>query len=326
MLKIEIRERTKMEKSFFEHLNPVGDDKMFLKSSVIQQLKSEYDNAALKVDKDIYRFLIIRIKNILIGNPKVLSEIISLFDVMFSLDVFYEVDAVTDKKKDSEIAKKIKSIFNYKAFRSSPFCISYLRELGFEARIPCPYCNFDELSIVTRDVDKNDLALLDLDHFVPQSKYPFLALSMYNLVPSCHNCNSRFKRETLFLVDTHINPFDKSFDDNFHFSLKTPYVFGMDIKDFIISYDSLSDFSDKTIIDLELIERYNTAKDKLIEKFNILSKMTSHKTNEIEILLEQTVNDEILELAEIPKNKEDITSYSLGKLKRDIYKDTWENN
>jgi len=33
-----------------------------------------------------------------------------------------------------------------------------------------------------------------LDHFLPQSIYPFLSLCLYNLIPSCYSCNSKFKK------------------------------------------------------------------------------------------------------------------------------------
>lgn len=33
-----------------------------------------------------------------------------------------------------------------------------------------------------------------LDHFLPQSKYPFFTLCLYNLIPSCYSCNSKFKK------------------------------------------------------------------------------------------------------------------------------------
>jgi hypothetical protein len=58
---------------------------------------------------------------------------------------------------------------------------------------PYPYCNRDDLRILedNQDLLDNDeravQALLDLDHFFPKYKYPFLTVSVFNLVPSCHN-------------------------------------------------------------------------------------------------------------------------------------------
>ena len=323
MLRIVIENSDNQEQAFFQNLNPIEKDGSYKKASLKVKLETEHKNAVSEIEKKLYEFLLNRLRIIIVGNPKSLNEIITEFNNNFTIDIFYETD-ITGRIKDSEIAKKLKVIFNYKSFRGSEFCVNYLRELGFEKRVPCPYCNFDELSIVTRDDNKSDLALLDLDHFVPQSKYPFLALSMYNLIPSCHNCNSSFKREILFLIDTHINPFDKSFDEYFRFSFKNPYFYGMDIEDLEIAYEPLQNFCDETIKDLNLIGRYNTAKEQLLEKFNIISKMRPTKKDEIENLLEEDIDTEILELAEIPQNHMQITKYKLGKLKRDVYQQMWK--
>ena len=51
----------------------------------------------------------------------------------------------------------------------------------------CPYCQRNYIS----SYGKKTTA--DLDHFYPKSLYPFLALSLYNFIPSCQVCNSRFK-------------------------------------------------------------------------------------------------------------------------------------
>ena len=64
----------------------------------------------------------------------------------------------------------------------------------------CPYCQRNYIS----SYGKKTTA--DLDHFYPKSLYPFLALSLYNFIPSCQICNSRFKgnkdaRDSLYLYD-----------------------------------------------------------------------------------------------------------------------------
>ena len=52
----------------------------------------------------------------------------------------------------------------------------------------------------------------DLDHFYPKSKYPFLAVTLSNLIPSCLFCNQRAKNATDF-YKTSIYPPNKIFDD-----------------------------------------------------------------------------------------------------------------
>lgn len=73
----------------------------------------------------------------------------------------------------------------------------------------CPYCQRNYISSFEENDDKRTTA--DLDHFYPKSLYPFLALSLYNFIPSCQICNSRFKGTK----DTYnsVYPYEESFDD-----------------------------------------------------------------------------------------------------------------
>ena len=102
----------------------------------------------------------------------------------------------------------------------------------------CPYCQRNYIS----SYDEKTTATLD--HFYPKADYPFLALSLYNFVPSCQVCNSIFKGD----VETRdsIYPYEEGFDElgvKFKTSKKVIYKI-LDKKD--------SDFSVK--IDCENIE------------------------------------------------------------------------
>ena len=50
----------------------------------------------------------------------------------------------------------------------------------------CPYCNRNYTFVVN---DENGKLRPEIDHFYPKSIYPFLAMSFYNLIPSCSICN-----------------------------------------------------------------------------------------------------------------------------------------
>ena len=68
----------------------------------------------------------------------------------------------------------------------------------------CPYCQRNYISNYEENNDEKTTA--DLDHFYPKSLYPFLALSLYNFIPSCQICNSRFKgnkdtRDSVYLYE-----------------------------------------------------------------------------------------------------------------------------
>lgn len=53
----------------------------------------------------------------------------------------------------------------------------------------CVYCNA-QLAVVVEKTAGGTQAKFQLDHIRPKSKYPFLAISFFNLCPSCGNCNS----------------------------------------------------------------------------------------------------------------------------------------
>ena len=58
----------------------------------------------------------------------------------------------------------------------------FFRELNIRT---CPYCNRH----YTFTLDKKVKAAPEFDHFYDKSNHPLLAVSFYNLVPSCHTCN-----------------------------------------------------------------------------------------------------------------------------------------
>lgn len=70
----------------------------------------------------------------------------------------------------------------------------------------CPYCNREYT--FSRKLRNGREVHPEFDHFYPKSKYPYLTLSLYNLVPSCHTCN-HLKMEH----EIGMNPYYKSFDD-----------------------------------------------------------------------------------------------------------------
>lgn len=51
----------------------------------------------------------------------------------------------------------------------------------------CPYCNAFEIELYRKKGE--DHVTGQLDHFHPKEYYPYLAMSKYNLVPSCSRCN-----------------------------------------------------------------------------------------------------------------------------------------
>ena len=113
----------------------------------------------------------------------------------------------------------------------------------------CPYCqrnyisnyeDYEENNSNNYKKNKTKKTTAHLDHFYPKSLYPFLALSLYNFIPSCQVCNSRlFKGNKDTLVS--IYPYEEGFDElgvKFKTSKKVIYeILGEKDSDFSVEID-----------------------------------------------------------------------------------------
>lgn len=170
----------------------------------------------------------------------------------------------------------------------------------------CPYCNRNYIFNFKKEKDLN--ATAQLDHFFDKKTYPFLAVSIYNLVPSCSTCNQRksAKQEDIFY------PFLESFNDYAKFEYKG-------IKD---KADRNGNFFDEDRILLELnpiSEDVDVKVKKHIEVFNLQNLYNEHKDIVSEILIKSEMYNEsyIEELMKnyegtLFKNKEDLMRLIFG--------------
>lgn len=85
----------------------------------------------------------------------------------------------------------------------------------------CPYCNAENVAVAQLPQYGQDkvpkLIAPALDHYFPQWRYPFLAISLYNLVPSCTRCNSVMKGAHIVNPRQEINPYRHSIARRFEF-------------------------------------------------------------------------------------------------------------
>jgi hypothetical protein len=135
-----------------------------------------------------------------------------------------------DKKLKSNDFKKYqkkfedlyeKNLSNVKAPFKKPFFNL------FEGLNVCPYCNRNFINPIYKEHSlggDNKNQSPDIEHFFPKSIYPFLSLSISNLLPSCAFCN-KIKSD----VDTYkhncLSPYEiKNSDFRFDFTLNTNQV------------------------------------------------------------------------------------------------------
>lgn len=117
----------------------------------------------------------------------------------------------------------------------------------------CPYCGMSYFSTIKKVRNGNVISEATLDHYLPKSKNRMLALNLYNLVPSCKNCNSSFKT---VLTNSIINPYFSSVEENIKFRMNYFNTDGM-LDIYNIAQGSLSTITDNHIEELSLKDRYN---------------------------------------------------------------------
>ena len=167
-----------------------------------------------KNPKSIYEFLRCIEKNldtILRGKPKMLYEISEEIQARFP-EAFHEPPKKS-KKEDYPLYYMPFAIFNYDTFTDSRKDFAYELTRKLDVSI-CPYCNREFIFTVEipqeRDTKKKCIIRPELDHYYPQSKFPLLALSFFNLIPSGHICNSNIKHDKELDFKSDLHPYVES--------------------------------------------------------------------------------------------------------------------
>ncbi len=150
--------------------------------------------------------------------------------------------------------KKVKYVLKNETFHSS----DVFDKLNVKN---CPYCNENPNYYFTNG--KSIRRTFEWDHFYPKEKFPFLAMSFYNLIPSCKVCN-HLKHENF---NNYLNPYEA-------YKTNETVGFYLDIKnsDFISnqnSFDVLSIYSkdsfgvklQNNFTDMYILGRFNKRKD-----------------------------------------------------------------
>lgn len=70
--------------------------------------------------------------------------------------------------------------------------------------LTCPYCNLAYGHTISRE--KSGGIRPSLDHFFDRATHPLFGISLNNLIPSCHHCNSSLKGSVNFRSIPHLNP------------------------------------------------------------------------------------------------------------------------
>lgn len=181
----------------------------------------------------------------------------------------------------------------------------------------CPYCNRNYIF----SINKKGSVKPEIDHFYPKSIYPYLAVSYFNLIPSCPTCNgfgSKEAKDTFYAYPIS-NPYElKENDFKFSVSPKSIDFFNVESKKYDFNSFEIELYGNKANLEIfKLEELYKQHKDIVLE---LLIKKAYYPKSYIEELKGFGFSeDEIYRYLMCNyKKEEDLHKRPLSKLIKDI--------
>lgn len=192
-------------------------------------LKDSYPDIALLDDcEKVMDLLEAELSTTLKGNLRELHKLLKSIDTLSSR--YLNTKKATYVLKFRPFIKCLSYIWNYNAFMvKSTFGVYNAYRLAESLGInTCPYCNrsYTHTICTLKHANQFDEHMRpEFDHFYSKSMFPFLALSFYNLVPSCHTCNAVLKHRADMNIEDHCHPYLEGYEEIFRFrtgiSIKT---------------------------------------------------------------------------------------------------------
>ena len=184
----------------------------------------------------------------------------------------------------------------------------------------CPYCDRNYITSYS-----NVYSTADLDHFYPQSDYPYLALNIYNFIPACAICNRNLKKSKKI----EINPREEEFGEDATFTLenKIDTYLNMELKDIDITIniknESYLKEKIKTNIEVfKLKEIYKIHSDYVFQMIrDIRFRGNENYLKSIEEIFQEERSKILKELILKPYKFKIENNEPLGKLTKDILKE-----
>ena len=230
------------------------------------------------------------------------------------------------KTKYSSKSNIIKQLFNYDKAKSKtitpklsklqPKISKFIQDkVGVDT---CYFCNIEFINKFknAKGEIKNGFTL---DHYIDKGKYPFLALSLYNLIPSCYTCNSKVKGSDEI---NNLSPSSSKFDFDervkFRTFMENDDLQIVDERDFrLLLKENFSDKYQEYIDGFLLNERYEYHKYKVIEMINKRKEYPDSRIKELAHLTQKTEEEVKQDLFGEYLNEE-LHKRPLSKLIRDV--------
>ena len=217
------------------------------------------------------------LQNIIIGQPNdLLTRNTNFFNHLGftpqNLDDYFNTkkeDRLSGYPVLHKVISDINSIFSYSDFSKADTnaygAYSLAKNLN---RRTCTYCNRIYTNTLSTNRGKKVMRP-QFDHWYPQTRFPVLAISFYNLIPSCYICNSSAKSDIVLDLLTHVHPYiDANQSDEFKFN----YVYRTSLDQYRI-FVTPTNINDKkafnTIKKLSIDEMYNAHHEELKDLIKI---------------------------------------------------------
>ena len=272
-----------------------------------------------------------KIKCILGGSPKKIYQLNLLFlrktidNFRFKdWEAYNDINKINQPEEKrrlrnifSDVYTEIRKIFNYKNFTTKKKKEYDAYDLAKNLDIPtCPYCNRTYTkTVITKNREK--IIRPEFDHWFPKNQYPLLALSFYNLIPSCHICNSNVKGETEFKLDSHFHPYNSvsNLKARFSYNYKS-------YDDYKIKINTEDKFSRNSVEAFQLENIYQAHEDEVKDLIKIRQAYSDKYIDILNNSLEKKIHlskEEVYRLAFGVHYEEDkFDRRPLSKLKKDI--------
>ncbi|WP_433863830.1 hypothetical protein [Sphingobacterium thalpophilum] len=163
--------------------------------------------------RNVFDHLYRNIETIITGTVDDLNKQIENFNECLKIN---RLSLIEQDGEKSNLFNAIQECFDYDAYSKSEKPYKTLLKINYNT---CPYCNRQYINTYVSTGSTPGRMRATLDHFYSKSNYPYLALSLYNLIPSCYSCNSSLKLDQKFTTATHIHPYSNSFDNIVKFSI-----------------------------------------------------------------------------------------------------------
>lgn len=195
----------------------------YYKGSLFYFINLNLERHSIDKTNEVYlffEFLDQNIEDILVGNVQTLKDINELFESKFkNLNEIYFYQC---EHESSPTLKNKKDILNNYLFSYDKLNAKEKRLIISSVKNKlCPYCSRNYINLI--DGVTHNMGI-NLDHYYGKSKYPLLAISFFNLIPSCQPCNSAFKGKIEF-DSSFIHPVEDNINSG-KFTLKLTKVDG----------------------------------------------------------------------------------------------------